>query len=1294
MRKQRYVLMITSSFKSLCQAGTGCAAGLLVALLTAYAPLASAQDCVITATVTNLGNCNNNQYRSQEMTSMTKVTGIRLLRNLGNCSCNNNEYFISQEKFAVAQGSCRGDFEVTGIDANCTPSQSTSNIAQVPLFLTRQSEPSVMFLLDDSGSMQFELMPDGLIIGSARYIFPRVSSVYGGSDYTNIVPTVDRDNPYSRLARSPQNNAVYYDPSITYRPWTRFDTSLYPNANPGCAHHNPEKTTKGCRDLTRQNTESAFWVNCNASPQCFFEKSSSDEYYFAKDFWPATYYWLNSGAPWSGNYTRVEIDPSTPSYSGHGRDNREDCADAANGNCTYAEEIQNFANWYTYYRSRILASRAGIGAAFALQGTGMRVGFGAINHGSNDVDGVTTDVIDDGVRVFNNATKQAFFNNLYGRTINAVGTPLRNALDKAGQYFSRTDNRGPWGANPGTNDAAAHASCRRSYTVLMTDGFWSGGSSNAASTANARDNNDGTDGPTITGINNLSYTYKAESPYTDNRTNTLADIAMYYWKRDLRPDVDNNVAPLTKNPAFWQHMTTYGVGLGVDGNVNPDDAFAAIASGAAITWPDPATDTTNCSGNQCPARIDDLLHAGVNSRGGFFSASDPNVFSAELSTVLQTIAVETKSSASSIATNSTRLDTGTLIYQARFNTRDWSSQLVAFDLNPDGSLKSTVWNTDTAGKIPPHGSRNIFTATGAKGDITTTAISFTEANWDSLNAYQKTALQAGGRITDGKAVLNWLRGDQTNESASTLRIREKILGDIINSDPFFVGATENFGFSALPGTEGSSYTTYRNNATTGKKDRRAMLYVGGNDGMLHGFDALTGVEKFGFVPLGVYDNLTKLSSPDYAHRYYVDGSPRASDAYLNSAWKTVLVGSLGAGGRSVYALDVTDPDSMGASKLLWEFATDSSDTHKLGVAMSNPVIARLKAGDHWVAIFGNGYNVSGNVKLMIVNLATGALLKAIDTGVSSASNGLASVVPVDTNNDQITDLVYAGDLKGNLWKFDLSGTAVTNWDVAIKVSGSPVPLFKAVDASNNPQAITSRPVVGNHETSGLMVYFGTGKYFETEDSVIAATPQIQDFYGIRDQGSQVVRNDLVTQTIVFEGAGTLQNNVGDNTDNSSTSQKVRVVSNNNSGTPVVHGWRLNLLPPGTTTGTGERVISRALLRSGRIIFTSNIPDNDPCGFGGDGWLMEIDANNGGRLSYSVFDINNDTLFTEGDYINLNGTWVPVSGLGHEEMIKTPGIIGAGEREYKYTSGSSGSIGVTREKSGDGSLGRQSWRQLQ
>jgi type IV pilus assembly protein PilY1 len=1264
--------------------------------------ISSAQSCEVVETV-RLGSKKN--PRSKTFDNMSAITSVELVSYGNNGrTCGTGDYYAVQNRLNT-KANCKANFKVTGVAVDCTASVVNS-IAQTPLFLSQQSQskPNVMFLLDDSGSMHFEIMPDQNVFftktnGAVAYLFPRAEGVYGSGDYTNNVASVEA-NAYNAITRSPQQNSIYYNPATTYDPWVKHDGTFYPDSSLTCALHNPEKIGTGadrCRDLTATNSnyKQNNWRTCNSSGTCTtINYSTSDTNYTNKSFWPATYFWYTGTDPWNySNYTRQEIKSTTVTYSGHGRTSRDDCERASEGICTYQEEIQNFANWYTYYRSRILAARAGIGYAFSQQGSDMRVGFGTINQSSHDVDGVNTTVIDKGVRPFAGSARESFYSSLYTRNIPASGTPLRLALDAAGQYFSRSDNRGPWGETPGTNDSADHSACRRNYSVLMTDGYWSGDSTYQASTSSARSNNDGENGTQHTGRNGVSYTYQAEAPFTDSHSNTLADVAMYYWKRDLRTNLDNVVTPLPKNPAFWQHMTTFGVGLGVSGSINPDTAFNSVATKTAVAWPDTSPSTQNCEGSTCAARIDDLLHAGVNSRGGFFSAADPNEFSSELAEVLRTIAVETKSSASSIAANSTRLDTGTLIYQARFNTSDWSSELIAYDLNPDGSIKSTVWNTNTSGLIPAANSRNIFSARGSFGAKTTTGINFSEAAWASFSADQKTALQNGGSEAEGKELLNWVRGDQSNEGASGFRSRTLRLGDIINSDPFYVGDTENFGFGNLPGAEGSSYYTFLN-GTGGKYGRRNMLYVGANDGMLHGFDAQTGVEKFAFIPLSVYPNLAELADLDYNHLYYVDGSPRVSDAYIGGAWKTVLVGATGAGGRAVFALDVTDPDSVGPSNLLWEFSTASSDSDKLGVAMSEPVIVRLKAENRWVAIFGNGYNSADNTKLMVLDLATGSLVKVIDTGVSGASNGLASVVPVDINNDRIADYIYAGDLQGNLWKFDFTGSTVASWDVALKSGGTSIPLFVATDAAGNRQPITARPVAGRHEVSGTMIYFGTGKYFETADGQLPTNPPVMSFYGIRDQGVQVVRGDLLQQSIVFEGKGTIVNNPDDPSDDTQTADNVRVVSNNGAGAPVDDGWYLNLVSPPSNTAKGERSVSRPILRSGKLIFTSSIPNADPCGFGGESWLMELDARNGGRLDFSAFDINDDTQFTVGDFIDLNGVKVPVSGLYFDEIIKTPGVVSAGTIEYKYTSGSSATIGVTREKGSDSKLGRQAWRKLQ
>ncbi len=1264
---------------------------LLLGATSFFSSLSAAQAsvCTIQQNLTAFGS--PSQISTVTLTNLSVIESVDLIQESTTWStCGLNSLFTFTGNVFTTLPGCRGDFVITGEKTGCVPDAPTG-ISQLPLFLTSQSSPNIMFLLDDSGSTHWELMPDqaihrGVANGDIFYTFPRANGIYGGSDYANNVATVDAV-AFNARARSPQQNSIYYNPGTTYEPWIKADGSKYTNANPECALHHPERLGVGpgfCRNLVLANTNynANHWRSCNASGVCTLDTST-------KFFWPATYFWQNGSDAWNyGSYQKTEIRPIQLVYAGQGRQSRTDCADAGNARCTYTEEIKNFANWYSYYRSRALAARGAAGYAFIEQGNGLRVGYGTLNTGSSSVDGVTTNVVSKGVRSFAGSDKNAFYDNLYKAPLDRGSTPLRRALDTAGQYFMRQDNSGPWSAKPGSGDATPHLSCRRNYTVLMTDGYWSGGTSHQAGTAAARANNDGENGPVHLDISGNGSQYIAQAPFSDAHSNTLADAAMYYWKNDLRPDLKNNVPVLSRNPAYWQHMSTFAIGLGVSGGIDPAAALAAIRTGSSVNWLDPQAGTGSCSGTLCDARIDDLLHAGINSRGGFFSATDPKEFARNLAAVLDAIAVDAYSSAAAIAANSTKLNTDTVIYQSRFDTRDWSGQLLAYDLNPDGSLKGTVWDTDNSGSIPGHATRKIFTTVGNPGTTSTLALSFRDTNYLNLSTYQQNALSAGGTEQQGKDVLNWLRGDQSKEGASGFRVRNKLLGDIVNSDPFYVGDTANFGFSVLAGTEGTSYTEFR--GANGKLGRREMLYVGANDGMLHGFDAKTGKEIFSFIPLGVYDNLHSLSQSNYTHHYFVDGSPLVSDAYINGSWKTVLVNATGAGGKSVFALDITNPDNFGTGSLLWEFSTSDTATHKLGTAMSAPTIVRLQ--DKWVALFGNGYNSDDNVKLMIVDLANGNLLGAIDTGVTGFANGLATVVPVDTDADRKTDIVFAGDLKGNLWKFDLTGGA-TNWKVSYKVGSNPAPLFKAVDANGNPQPITIRPAVGRHSVSGLMIYFGTGQFFEVGDEQIPASPQIQTFYGIRDNGAIVSRSELLQQTIIYEDFGTIVNDTSTTADDETTQQSVRAVSNNGVGTSATKGWMIDLLSPGATTGNGERVVSTPVIRADRIVFASMIPNPDACGFGGTSWLMELNAQNGGRLDYSAFDMNDDVFFTEGDFIEINGQYIPVSGLGQDDIIESPSIVSAGDVEYKFTAGSSGRVGVTREKGSNTSLGRQSWQQL-
>jgi type IV pilus assembly protein PilY1 len=488
-----------------------------------------------------------------------------------------------------------------------------------------------------------------------------------------------------------------------------------------------------------------------------------------------------------------------------------------------------------------------------------------------------------------------------------------------------------------------------------------------------------------------------------------------------------------------------------------------------------------------------------------------------------------------------------------------------------------------------------------------------------------------------------------------------LLGDIINSDPAFMQDTD-FGYAGLPSSapEGSSYTAFYNANVT----RIPMIYTGANDGILHAFQADTGngasgQEIFGFVPGAVYPNLSTLTDPAYTHNYYVDGAPTVGDAYVNGQWKTVLLGTLGAGGKSVFALDVTDPTGFNQTKVLGEY-TDVD----LGLTYSAVRIAKLHDGS-WAAIFGNGYNsTAGKAYLFIVNLSTG-VIKKIATD-ATVSNGLSTPTLLDVDGDHITDYVYAGDLQGRVWKFDLTNSSASSWGLAL----GGVPLFNA----GSTQPITGAVNVGANTTSalgGYLVYFGTGRYLASGDQNVM---DMETFYSIWDKPgavATVTKSQLQAQTILAEVT------FGSN--------QTRATSANAVDYSAQKGWYMDLLQPTAPTQIGERVVTQPLLRNGNVIFTTLIPSTDPCVPGGTGWLMEVNAQTGARPDTSQLDLNNDGLFNSSDYVTIDVGGVPtkvvVAGLKSTVgIIKTPAIVGAGttsgttsSKEYKFLSGTSGGV---------------------
>ncbi len=560
----------------------------------------------------------------------------------------------------------------------------------------------------------------------------------------------------------------------------------------------------------------------------------------------------------------------------------------------------------------------------------------------------------------------------------------------------------------------------------------------------------------------------------------------------------------------------------------------------------------------------------------------------------------------------------------------------------------------------------------------------------------------------GSQRLQWLRGNSANEATlcggCTPSFRNRPtskLGDIVHSAPSYIAAPA---FAYPDSMEGNPYSAF----AAAHASRAAMIYVGANDGMLHGFVAATGREAMAYVPTSVYRNLSALTAQSLsagagepvAHHYQVDGSPTVGDVYYGGAWHTLLVGGLGAGGQGIYALDVTNPSSFtqaNASTIVrWEYS-DTNDAD-MGYTFSQPILVKTNNG-RWSVIVGNGYNnseddgtasSSGHAVLFVLDAETGAVRAKIDTGAGNAAtpNGLSGPIAIDTNGDGVADYVYAGDLNGNMWKFNLSSSSPGAWNVAF----GGTPLFTATG-----QAITVRPDVTKFSDGGYLVAFGTGRYIDTSDGSSTGT---QTFYGIRDNGSAVAGlGSLVRQSVVSSSAVGADSNTYRLTTHAVGPATIDdTLSGDNAIPPTDYvaskkGWYLNL------PATGERVVSDANIRAGRVVFNTLIPNSDPCGFGGTGWVMEVDVMTGNRNDSPSFDTNDDKQISGAD-LDLNGTHDNASGRAISSIPAAAGFLrmplpsNGKPFENKYVNTSAGSVTVIGETAGLGGAGRASWRQVQ
>jgi type IV pilus assembly protein PilY1 len=1088
-----------------------------------------------------------------------------------------------------------------------------------PLFLSTIVEPNVFFTLDDSGSMDWgPMVKDGTAglttDGGLPYIDGRRRAHYAPTFsrlYTNryVVPPADGTDPeWDRgwVIRNHLANRNYYDPAVKYVPWAGSDASgnpMYTDADPTRALKDPNNPGGQAIALTVFHS--------------FTEGGST-----SNTMWIPTYFvWDDT----DGDGVIEQTDGRTPIEIAAG-----------------TPEMQNFANWFQYYRSRINATKSVIGATIN-NTDASRMGMRLYNAGHQK----------DSKTMGDKQLKRELLERLYNIVIPRAGTPARRALRDTGNYFRNIG--GP------ILPAAGGGECQQNFSIIMSDGFWNGSSPEVGNTdidgagpfdGNAAQSNDG-------------------GNYADGESDTMADVAMRDYETDLRGDLADFVpTTIDVDEAAHQHLVTFTIAFGLNGTLDPtvDDPLAA-----GFTWPTPVANTETT--------VDDMWHAGYNGRGQYLNAQNPEQMEKSLNVALSDIAQRTATAAAA-SINSAKLTTQSVVYLTQFNTNRWQGNLFAFKIvdldtgalaaTPDWAAADELNSRDIV--VNP---RTVVTHDGADG------VPF---QWLSLSAAQKADLKtspSGGVDTDalGSARLDYLRGDRSNEGTGLFfRKRLSLLGDLVNSGAVFVGKPDlNWPDTApFPTLAGARYSDFKNGPTA---SRDGMVWAGANDSMLHGFAEIDGEERFAYIPNVLFSTasgagLHYLTDPTYGHRYYNDLTPTLSDIYADigngTKWQTVLISGLRGGERGIYALDVNDPNALSEANankvVLWEFT--NSDDPDLGYTYSRPQIGMTNAGT-WVAIFGNGYNDTGDgeAKLFIVEIAKGVdgswaagdyVEITTNSGDPANRNGLATPALADLDDNGTIDYVYAGDLFGQMWGFDLRDSAPALWSIP-----GNTPLFTT--KGNRP--ITAKPTLARHPSESdtatnapnVMVYFGSGQYLTNADKTNSFDNY---FYGVWDRGAgNLNETDLVQQTY-----------------NANFAEHVLTRNPVDYAGGADYGWFFEL------PNTGERSVTSPVVRGGIVFFNSFVPTTDPCSVGGFGFRFAVDMATGGSPDEVTTDVNNDGVIDDKDgVVDAVGNIDTVAAIRQEGFLPEPVFI----EDIVYTAETPSKV----VKLKDLPTGRFSWQEL-
>lgn len=691
----------------------------------------------------------------------------------------------------------------------------------------------------------------------------------------------------------------------------------------------------------------------------------------------------------------------------------------------------------------------------------------------------------------------------------------------------------------------------------------------------------------------------------------------------------------------------------------------------------------------------------------YFKATNPAKMLTTLRSIFQQISA-TSGAATKVTASSGSLKTTNKLYTSEFLSESWTGDVLSRSINTEGEVSTTIdWSAKAALRQQvANDSRQILTynIVSQQGVPFRWPSNPSNPSPDELSSIQMAALSRNPASLQqdslGEARLDFLRGEEQDG----FRNREDVLGDIIHSSPTLVGRPIYF-YPDHWGSGAAENAKPYSDFAKQHRERQRVIYAGANDGMLHAFDAGqwngtdytdgTGSELFAYVPSPVYANLPELTSKTYFHNHFVDSTPRAADVFINGRWRTVLIGGLRGGGQGIYALDITEPGNINESNanqyVLWEF-TDEHDSG-VGYTFSSPVIGRMANGK-WAAIISGGYNNhvdnigyqrgDGSSSVIIIDIASGQIMRKLQPatarcmGNQQNPNGATEPTAVDLDNDLMIDVIYAGDLFGCVYAFDVSAASPSNWsDGELK--------HEAVDDSGNPAPITAPIVVGSHPTGeGVLLYFGTGKFLETSDQIPGQAKR--RFYALWDRGwgtntsgrTRIASGNMLKQSITAvetRGVDTDGDNLIDEDLN------VRITSQHDIDWETHEGWYINLEFGGYT---GEQVVAAPLLRDGRIFLSTHIPAGDVCSANLDGWFMIFDARSGAMLSESPFDIGPD------DTLN-NDMLAGVSGLVNP--LVSPTILATEGSDVLLSQSAKDPEVTSTDINSNFRPGRLTWREL-